>query len=144
MRPSWPDYFLRIAQVVATRGTCDRKQVGAVIADENNRIISTGYNGVPSGLSHCDDVGHTIANIDGRDSCIATLHAESNAIDAADPLRMHGGVLYVTVTPCYECAKRIINSGIKKVYFSEYYESRKTSLVQELMQSADVALLDWS
>jgi dCMP deaminase len=133
-RPSWDDYFLEIARVVATRATCDRKHVGAVIV-KDKRIVATGYNGSPSGLPHCDEVGHQLATIDGRDSCIRTLHAESNAIDQAGQ-DAEGGTLYTTVFPCFDCAKRIINAGIVQVIYEEYYESRKTPLVRDLFAVA--------
>ena len=139
MRPDWDKYFMEIAHVVAKRATCDRKHVGAVIVDENRRIVSTGYNGSPAGLPHCDDVGHELKEIDGRDSCVRTLHAESNALDDAGR-RAYGGYLYVTVIPCYDCAKRIVNAGIGHVTYGEYYESRNTDLVVDYFKEANVEL----
>jgi len=120
---------MEIAHLVATRGTCDRKQVGAVIVNDRHRIVSTGYNGVPAGMPHCDDVGHTLVEIDGRPSCVATLHAESNALDDAGR-QARGCTLYTTVIPCFDCAKRIVNAGMTYVYYKEYYESRNTKLVE--------------
>ena len=139
-RLSRHQYYLNIAAEVATRATCDRKHVGAVLVDGQNRIISTGYNGSPKGQPHCDDVGHQLVEIDGRDSCVRTLHAESNAIDRAPWEGMQGATLYVTVTPCYDCAKRIVSAGITAVYYSEHYTSRNTNLVAQLFESADVLL----
>ena len=139
-RPSWDVYFLEMAYVVAKRATCDRKHVGCVIVDERHRIVSTGYNGSPSGLPHCDDVGHELKEIDGRPSCIRTLHAESNALDDAGR-RADGGTIYVTVTPCHDCAKRIIQHRIKRVVYGEHYQSRNTDLVLELFASAGVEVL---
>ena len=81
-RVDWHTYFMNIARQVSTRATCDRKQVGAVIVRDKT-ILSTGYNGSIRGMPHCDDVGHELKKIEGRDSCIRTLHAESNAIDFA-------------------------------------------------------------
>jgi len=138
-RPSWDQYFLLIARATATRATCDRKHVGAVIADSDRRIVATGYNGSPAGTAHCDDAGHELKEIDGRMSCIRTLHAESNAIDRAGPAA-RGCALYVTVMPCYECAKRVINAGIRRVVYAEYYQSRNTDLVEILFHEAAVGL----
>jgi len=140
MRPTWDEYFMRIAAVVATRATCDRKHVGAIIVDPLRRIVSTGYNGSAKGLPHCDDAGHELKEIDGRMSCVRTLHAESNALDDAGR-RADGGTLYVTVVPCYDCAKRIANAGIKRVVYGEWYESRNTSLVLDYFRSAGVEVV---
>ena len=142
MRPSWDKYFLDIAKLVATRATCDRKHVGAVVVNNNRRIVSTGYNGVPSGTPHCDEIGHQLVEIDGRKSCIATLHAESNALDDAGR-NANGCTMYTTCIPCYECAKRIINSGIKRVVYLEYYQSRNTHLVVNYFCSAGVLLEEY-
>lgn len=139
-RPIWDVYFMRIAKVVATRATCDRKLVGAVLVDSNHRIISTGYNGAPEGFPHCDDIGHDLKEIDGRMSCIRTLHAESNALDDAGR-SARDGTLYVTVIPCHDCGKRIVHAGIKKVVYEEYYESRNTGLVLDLFKEARVEVL---
>jgi dCMP deaminase len=138
-RPAWETYFLQIAHLVATRATCDRKHVGAVLVNERKRIVSTGYNGVPAGVPHCDEVGHTLAEIDGRDSCIATLHAESNALDDAGRMA-RGCTLYTTVIPCFECAKRIVNSGVVRVVYHEYYESRKTTEVEVYFDRVGIPL----
>lgn len=139
MRPSWDVYFMRMAHVVATRATCDRKHVGAVLVDHQHRIVATGYNGSPRGMSHCDDVGHELKEIDGRMSCVRTLHAESNAIDYAGR-RADGGTLYTTVIPCYDCAKRIVGVGIVRVVYGEYYQSRNSNLVVNYMNGANVKL----
>jgi dCMP deaminase len=138
-RPSWDQYFLTMAKIVASRATCDRKHVGAIIVDDRNRIVSTGYNGSARGLPHCDDEGHLMKEVDGRESCVRTLHAESNALDDAGR-RAEGGTIYITVIPCFNCAKRIVNAGIKRVVWSEYYESQNTSLVTEFFGSAGVII----
>ena len=106
-RPSWDEYFLEIAKVVSKRSTCDRANVGAVIS-KNKVILSTGYNGAPRGLPHCDDVGHEI--VDGH--CIRTAHAEANAIAQAakNGTPIEGASIYLTVSPCYDCFKIIVNS----------------------------------
>lgn len=131
-RPSWPEYFMRAAYLIAQRATCDRKHVGAVIVSPDNRIVSSGYNGAPSGMPSCDDAGHELS--DGH--CIRTLHAEDNAIAFAGRSAM-GCTLYVTVIPCYDCAKRIVNVGIDKVVYDEFYGSRygKSDHVVEFLRA---------
>lgn len=144
MRPNWNDYFMNIAFLASTRATCDRKKVGAVIVDPNDHsIISTGYNGSPAGMPHCDDVGHEMKEIDGRPSCIRTLHAESNALDFAGAPLPRDGILYGTAMPCYDCAKRIVNARISRVYYAEYYASRNTDLVEEYFERSPTKLLKW-
>ncbi len=121
VRPSWEEYFLQIAKDVSTRSTCDRANVGAVIV-KNKVILSTGYNGAPRGLPHCDDVGHEI--VDGH--CIRTIHAEANAIAQAarNGSSIEDATIYLTVSPCYDCFKMMINGGIKEVVYKEFYMSR--------------------
>lgn len=136
-RPSWDLYFMMLATLTASRATCDRKHVGAVIVNGRNRVVAGGYNGAPAGMPHCDDVGHQLKEIEGRQSCVRTLHAESNALDAAGPLA-ECCTLYVTVTPCYPCAQRIVNAGITRVVYGEWYDSQNTDLVAELFKQAGV------
>lgn len=126
---------MRVAYLAATRATCDRKHVGALIVDPYHRIVATGYNGAPSGMPSCDEVGHEIND----NHCIRSLHAESNAIDFAGRMAM-GCTLYVTVTPCYDCAKRIVNAGIAHVVWDEFYQSRygKSAQVGEFLASAGI------
>ena len=121
LRPSWEEYFFQIANNVATRSTCDRANVGAVIV-KNKVILSTGYNGAPRGLPHCDDVGHEI--IDGH--CIRTVHAEANAIAQAarNGTSIEGSTIYLTISPCYDCFKIMVNGGIKEVVYGNFYMSR--------------------
>ena len=125
LRPSWAQYFMAIAFDVATRATCDRKHVGAVIV-RNKQLLSSGYNGAPRGLPHCDDVGHELRDMGGRQSCVRTVHAEANAIAQAarHGVAIDGGTLYTTASTCYDCAKLAINAGIVKVVFHEHYASR--------------------
>lgn len=126
MRPTWDEYFMSIVKEAAKRSTCDRKNVGAVIV-KDNRIIATGYNGSPRGAPHCDEAGHLLKSIDGRDSCVRTIHAEVNAITHARE-DLNGATLFVTAFPCFECSKLIINAGIVKIYYDEYYSSRMTDV----------------
>lgn len=130
---------MSIAYMVSTRSTCDRKKVGAIIV-KDRRILSTGYNGAPSGMPDCDVVGHELKTIDGRESCVRTLHAESNAIDFSGSA-VRGAKLYTTVIPCYDCAKRIINAGIQHVRYAEYYASRNTELVIDYFGNSTICSL---
>jgi dCMP deaminase len=117
-RVDWNQYFMNIGREVATRSTCDRKHVGAVIVRDKT-ILSTGYNGSIRGMPHCDDVGHMME--DGH--CVATIHAESNAViqAARNGVRLDGGEIYVTASPCWNCFKMLANAGIKTIYYGEFY-----------------------
>lgn len=117
-RVSWGTYFMNIAKEVATRSTCDRKYVGAVIVREKT-ILSTGYNGSIKGLPHCDEAGHEM--VDGH--CVRTTHAEANAIvqAAKNGVEIKNSAIYVTASPCYNCFKLIANAGIKTIYYGEFY-----------------------
>ena len=120
MRPSWDEYFLEMAKLVSKRSTCLRRQVGAVIV-KDKRILATGYNGAPSGLEHCLDIGclRDKLNVPSgqRHELCRALHAEQNAIIQAavhgTPLK--GSILYLTNQPCIICAKMVINAGIKEI-----------------------------
>jgi dCMP deaminase len=121
-RASWDEYFMNIARAVATRSTCSRKHVGAVVVREKV-ILSTGYNGSVRGLSHCDEVGHMIE--DGH--CVRTIHAEANAIiqAATHGIRIEEGAIYVTASPCWSCFKMIANAGIKRIVYGEFYRDQR-------------------
>lgn len=121
---------MRIAQQVATRSTCDRKHVGAVIVRER-MLLTTGYNGSLRGADHCDDVGHLMD--DGH--CVRTVHAEANALvqAARNGMRTEGGDIYVTASPCFGCFKLIANAGIGRIVFGEFYrDERIFSFSQQL------------
>ena len=119
-RPSWDDYFMSIAKIVATRSTCDRLRAGAVLV-KDKRIISTGYNGAPPGLPHCDGPeGHKME--DGH--CIRTVHAEENCILQAAVMggvSTQGSTLYSTYSPCYHCFKKLAVGGVRKVVAGTIY-----------------------
>ena len=119
MRVSWNEYFMNLAKMVASRGTCDRAYVGCVLVNGDNRIVSTGYNGSVSGNPHCDEVGHTMR--DGH--CIATIHAEMNALlyCAKEGIKVSGCKCYVTHFPCLNCTKALIQAGISEIYYEEGY-----------------------
>ena len=121
-RVSWKDYFMNIAREVATRSTCVRKHVGAVIVREKT-ILSTGYNGSIKGLPHCDEVGCEM--VDGH--CVRTTHAEANAIvqAAKNGIQINQSEIYVTASPCYDCFKLIANAGIKIIYYDEFYRDKR-------------------
>jgi dCMP deaminase len=116
-RASWDEYFMSIAQVVATRSTCPRKYVGAVIV-RNRTILSTGYNGSIRGMPHCSDVGHMME----EGHCVATIHAEANAIiqAARNGVNIDGATNYVTASPCWNCFKQLANAGIVRIVYGEF------------------------
>lgn len=124
-RPSWDEYFMQIARVVATRATCPRRSVGAVIVLDR-RILTTGYNGAPRGLSHCPPEGPLHDWPKGcmlNGHCIRAVHAEQNAIvqAALNGVSTRNATLYVTCQPCNHCAKIIVNAGIIRVVFDGAY-----------------------
>jgi dCMP deaminase len=122
-RVEWHTYFMNIAAQVATRSTCDRKHVGAVIVRDRT-ILSTGYNGSIRGMPHCDEVGH---DLEGG-HCVATIHAEANALlqAAKNGVRIEGAEIYTTASPCWNCFKLIANAGIRTVYYGEFYRDTKS------------------
>ncbi len=128
MRADWNTYFMNMAQSAATRSTCNRKHVGAVIVRDKS-IISTGYNGSIRGMPHCTEVGCDIEN----DHCVATVHAEANAIiqAAKHGVCIEGADIYVTASPCWNCFKLIVNSGIKRIFYGEFYRDEKSLKVAE-------------
>ena len=133
---------MQIASDVATRATCDRKHIGAVIV-RDKVILSTGYNGAPRGMAHCDDEGHEI--VEGH--CVRTVHAEANAVAQAakNGISIDGATLYTTASTCYDCFKLIINAGIKRVVFGEFYSSRygASERVLTLAKGAGIDMVNW-
>jgi dCMP deaminase len=145
MRPSWDEYFMEIAHQVATRSTCLRRHVGAVIV-RDKRILATGYNGPPRGLAHCDEVGclrseRGIPSGERQEICRG-LHAEQNAIiqAALHGVSVEGGTIYITHQPCITCAKMIINSGIVRAVCANTYPDE---MARDMLAEADVALEVW-
>jgi dCMP deaminase len=146
MRPSWDEYFVGIARQVATRSTCLRRSVGAVIV-RDRRILTTGYNGPPKGVEHCDVNGCLreqmgIPSGQRLDICRA-LHAEQNAIiqAALHGVSTQGSAIYVTLQPCFTCAKMIINAGIERVVCAEGYPDE---MAREILTEAHVSLELWT
>jgi len=135
-RVDWHTYFMDIARQAAARSTCDRKHVGAVIVRDRS-ILSTGYNGSIRGMPHCDDVGHQMVN----GHCVATVHAEANAIiqAAKNGVRIEGADLYTTASPCWDCFKLIANAGIRTVYYGEFYRDERSPAVARQL---GIALVD--
>jgi len=121
-RTSWDQYFMEIAAQVATRATCDRKHVGALLV-RDRIILSTGYNGSIRGMPHCDEVGHLMEN----GHCVATVHAEANAVlqAARTGVRIEGATLYTTASPCWPCFKLVANAGIVRIVYGEFYRDQR-------------------
>jgi dCMP deaminase len=139
-RPSWDEYFMRIAELAATRSTCLRRQVGAVIV-KDKKILTTGYNGAPSGLKHCLDIGCLreklgVPSGERHELCRAT-HAEQNAIvqAASFGVSIRGGTMYSTTQPCILCTKLIINAGIKRIVIQDSYPDQMS---REMLKEAKV------
>jgi len=126
VRPGWDEYFLEIAGLVARRSTCLRRKVGALVV-KDRRILATGYNGTPSGIRHCSEVGCLREKLKipsgERHELCRGLHAEQNVLLQASlhGVSLRGSVLYVTNQPCIICAKMIINAGIKEVVMAGHY-----------------------
>jgi dCMP deaminase len=144
-RPTWDEYFLEIAKVVGTRGTCDRGRNGAVLV-KDRRILTTGYVGAPMGLAHCDEVGHLMSDVvnpDGTVSkhCIRTTHAEQNAIvqAALHGVSTEGATLYIKFEPCFTCTKMIINAGIKRIVCLKKYHAAELS--RKFLKEAGVEIV---
>jgi len=125
-RPSWDEYFMEVASVVAKRATCLRRSVGAVVV-KDKRILATGYNGAPSGLAHCAVVGCLRDKLGipsgQRVEICRGLHAEQNALIQAAKygIPLEGSTIYVTLEPCVTCAKMLVNAGIQRIVYEEQY-----------------------
>lgn len=142
-RPSWHAYFMGITDLVATRSTCIRRKVGAILV-KDKRILTTGYNGAPTGIAHCAETGClrdqlNVPSGEKHELCRG-VHAEQNAIIQAanHGIIVKGSSLYCTNQPCSICAKMIINAGIEKVYFKDGYND---PLAQEMFEQAGIALI---
>lgn len=144
-RPSWDEYFMNIARMAATRSTCLRRHVGAIIVKDKH-IIATGYNGVPSGIEHCLERGclREQENVPSgqRHELCRGLHAEQNAIiqSAVYGVSVAGGTLYCTNQPCVLCSKMLINAQIKRIVFAGPYPD---PLAMTMLKEAGVELCMW-
>jgi len=141
-RPDWDEYFMAIAELVSSRSTCMRRYVGAVLVKEK-RILATGYNGAPSGITHCEKVGcirekMKIPSGERHELCRG-LHAEQNAIIQAayHGVSIKGSILYITCHPCSVCAKMIINAGIGEIIIKDTYPDK---IAAELLNEAGVKI----
>ncbi|MCK9451344.1 MAG: cytidine/deoxycytidylate deaminase family protein [Bacteroidales bacterium] len=144
LRPSWDEYFLKLADSVASRATCDRGRSGCVIV-KDRQILVTGYVGSPRGLAHCDDVGHLMKktvheNGSVTQHCVRTVHAEQNAITQAARrgIALDKSTLYCRMTPCRTCAMLIINCGIERVVCERKYHAGAES--EAMFKEAGVLL----
>jgi dCMP deaminase len=145
-RPSWDQYFLDITSLVATRSSCLRRQVGALLVKDRN-ILATGYNGVPSGISHCEAVGCLRERLNvpsgERHELCRGLHAEQNAIiqAAKHGTNIDGATLYCTTMPCIICTKMIINAGIIKVIYCAGYADE---LAREMIAESGITIFKFT
>lgn len=144
-RPDWDNYFLSLLEPLSRRATCDRGRASAIIVSSHHTILTTGYVGSAPGDQHCDRAGHllvTIIDERGHQSqhCVRTLHAEENAIlqAAMDGIALHGSTLYCKMTPCINCARRIVRVGVKRVVAQKRYHADEAS--RRLFKSAGVRL----
>ncbi len=145
MRPSWDEYFMRITQEVAQRSTCLRRKVGAILVKDKH-ILATGYNGAPTGLPHCEEVGCLreqmgIPSGERAELCRG-LHAEQNAIiqAAVHGVQIPGSTLYSTTQPCILCAKMLINAGVVRIVYQGPYPDE---LARQMMEEAGLETVRW-
>jgi dCMP deaminase len=136
MRPDWDSYFMKIASAVSERSTCDRAMVGCVLV-RDKRILTTGFNGSPSGQGHCDEIGHLM--VEGH--CVRTIHAETNAIIQA---ALHGvssrdATCYVTHLPCINCTKALINAGVARIVYGEAYRMDENAMM--FLNAAEIEIV---
>ena len=129
MRPDQDEYFVNMLQLVGTRSTCARRQVGCILVNEKNHIVATGYNGVPSGFPHCTDIpcpGASAPSGEGLDLCLA-IHAEQNALlQCGDVYSIK--TAYVTAFPCIHCLKLLMNTSCERIVFLEDYPGMENSV----------------
>lgn len=142
-RNSWDLYFMAIAELVSQRSTCLRRKVGAVIV-KDKRILTTGYNGAPSGIAHCEQVGCLrgkmgVASGERHELCRG-VHAEQNAIiqAATFSVNISGGIIYTTHQPCFICTKMLINARITKIIYQEPYPDK---LATSILKAASIKFL---
>ncbi|MCS7182867.1 MAG: dCMP deaminase family protein [Thermoanaerobaculum sp.] len=136
MRVSWDRYFMNLAREAATRSTCPRKAVGAVLV-RDRAVLATGYNGSIRGLAHCTEAGCLVVN----GHCVRTVHAEANALiqAARHGVRIEGADCYVTASPCWECFKLLANAGVRRIVFAEFYRDER---IWEFARQAGIELVE--
>lgn len=127
-RQPWANYFMQLAELVSSRATCNRLKVGAVFT-RDNRVLCTGYNGALPGRPHCIDQGCIVVG----DNCVATVHAETNALAQAAQhgVSLHDSWLYVTHVPCIACYKIVLAAGCSRVYYKEWYGSTSIDIYRK-------------
>lgn len=141
MRETWEKYFLRLAKHVSTRATCDRLHAGCVLVVDK-RILATGYNGSLPGADHCDDVGHLMVD----NHCVATIHAEANAVANAARAGVStiNATAFVTATPCWNCIRILVAAGVKKIVYDQKYQNAASTHppnTAEILKKSGVKLL---
>lgn len=145
MRPSWDEYFMRITREVAQRSTCLRRQVGAILVKDKH-ILTTGYNGAPAGLPHCEEVGCLRERLGipsgERAELCRGLHAEQNAIiqAAVHGVQIRGATLYSTTQPCVLCTKMLLNAGVVRIVYQGDYPDE---LARSLIEEAGIEVVRW-
>ena len=141
-RPTRDEYFMQMAKLAATRSTCLRRKVGAVIVKDSH-VLSTGYNGSPRGVSHCEEKGclRVLMNVPSgtRHELCRGVHAEQNAVTQAAYFgtSVKDATIYTTTFPCSLCAKILINSGIKEIVYSEGYMD---NLSKDILDETDIVI----
>ncbi len=144
-RPSWDDYFIKLTQDVSERATCVKRQVGALIV-KDKRILATGYNGVPKGFKHCDEVGCVRKEMGlpsgQRHELCRGLHAEQNAIvqAAVHGVKIEGATIYCNYQPCVICVKMLINANIKKIVYAGGYPDE---LAQKMLKESKIQVVKY-
>jgi dCMP deaminase len=128
---------MEVAVSISSLATCNRLHVGAVLVSRSNKIISTGYNGAPRGLPHCDDIGHLIVN----NHCLRSVHAETNAINQAweDNRNVLGATLYCTHFPCVDCSKNLVRAGISRLVYKHRYNPCDESVL--ILEAAGLEII---
>jgi dCMP deaminase len=144
-RPSWDDYFVELANSASSRATCNRGRSGCVIVHDK-QVLATGYVGAPTGLPHCDEVGHLMKKViqengEISEHCVRTVHSEQNAICQAAKrgVSIEGATVYTRMTPCRTCAMLLINCGIKKVVCERQYQLAEEG--EQLFAQAGIELV---
>lgn len=143
MRPSWDEYFMNMVEIVKTRSTCLRRQVGAIIV-KDKRMLASGYNGAPTGVRHCDEVGCLREQMHipsgQRQELCRGVHAEQNAITQAAMMgiSVKDATIYITTQPCATCAKMIINAGITRIVYKGDYPDE---LAMDLLREAGIEVV---
>ncbi len=143
-RPSWEEYFFSIANLTKDRSNCVKRKVGCIIV-KDNRILSLGYNGTPSGILNCYDGGCKRCNTELQsgemlDTCLC-LHAEDNALLFLSKSKLKDSSMYVTLIPCIGCAKKIVQCNIKNIFFGEYYNEDLDKMTIELLKKNNINII---